>query len=69
MSGGRQCDDRAPLANSEYDDIYIKGYETMRELYEGLKAFFKKYNHRNHQGLDMSPTEKYFGSSQLEIAA
>lgn len=53
----------------KYDDIYVKGYETMRELHEGLKAFFKKYNHRNHQGIDMSPAEKYFQSDQLKKAA
>lgn len=53
----------------KYDDIYVKGYETMRDLYAGLKAFFEKYNHRKHQGLDMSPSEKYFGLSQQQKAA
>ena len=36
----------------KYDDIYIRGYETMSELYQGLSAFFKKYNRRKHQSLE-----------------
>lgn len=43
----------------KYDDIYIRGYETMMELYRGLDAFFKKYNARRHQTLGMSPEQKY----------
>lgn len=45
----------------KYDDVYIRGYETMQQLYRGLKAFFEKYNNRKHQGLGMSPAEKYYG--------
>ena len=43
----------------KYDDIYIRAYETMTELYQGLSAFFKKYNARKHQTLGMSPEQKY----------
>lgn len=43
----------------KYDDIYIRGYENMTELYQGLSAFFKKYNARKHQTLGMSPEQKY----------
>jgi len=53
----------------KYDDIYIKAYETMPELYRGLRAFFEKYNHRKHQGLGMSPAEAYFGKKQQSQAA
>jgi len=53
----------------KYDDIYIRGYETMIELHRGLKAFFKKYNNRKHQGLGMSPAEKYFGGQTLPQVA
>jgi putative transposase len=42
-----------------YDDINIRGYETMSELYQGLSAFFRKYNSRRHQSPGMSPAEKY----------
>jgi putative transposase len=35
----------------KYDDIYIRGCETMSELNQGLTAFFRKYNARKHQTL------------------
>lgn len=28
----------------KYDDIFIRAYKTMSELYQGLSAFFRKYN-------------------------
>jgi putative transposase len=44
----------------KYDDIYIRAYETMDQLREGLKRFFHKYNNRSHQGLGgKSPWEAY----------
>ena len=43
----------------KYDDIFIRSYETMNELYQGLSAFFRKYNARKHQTLGMSPEQKY----------
>lgn len=53
----------------KYDDIYIRGYETMNELYQGLSAFFRKYNSRKHQGLGTSPEQKYRGGFKMEDAA
>jgi len=53
----------------KYDDIYIKGYETMSELYHGLNAFFAKYNRRKHQTLRMSPLEQYRKNQTLKTAA
>lgn len=53
----------------KYDDIYIRGYETMPELYQGLSAFFRKYNSRRHQSLGMSPEQKYRGGFKIEDAA
>jgi putative transposase len=53
----------------KYDDIYVRGYETMSELYQGLSAFFRKYNSRRHQGLGMSPAEKYRSGFKMENAA
>ena len=53
----------------KYDDIYIRGYETMTELYRGLEAFFVKYNGRKHQSLGMTPEQKYReGLTQQEAA-
>lgn len=44
----------------KYDDIYIRAYETMGQLREGLKRFFQKYNTRSHQGLDeLTPLQVY----------
>ena len=43
----------------KYDDIYIRGYETMDELRRGIAAFIEKYNGRMHQTLGMSPQRKY----------
>ena len=53
----------------KYDDIYIRGYETMIELHDGLKTFFAKYNTRNHQGIGTSPEVKYFGSRETQKKA
>lgn len=53
----------------KYDDIYIKGYETMTDLYKGLESFFAKYNARNHQGIKTSPEAKYYASSPQQQKA
>lgn len=53
----------------KYDDIYIRAYETMNQLREGLKRFFHKYNNRPHQGLDgISPLEAYSRRSGRKVA-
>jgi len=47
----------------KYEDLYIKAYETVPDLYQGLSAYFLMYNHeRPHQALDYrTPAEVYFG--------
>lgn len=53
----------------KYDDIYIRDYETMDQLREGLKRFFHKYNTRSHQGLGrLSPLEVYRKRSTKQAA-
>jgi len=53
----------------KYDDIYIRAYETMGQLHEGLKRFFHKYNNRSHQGLGgISPQEAYSRRSGRKAA-
>jgi putative transposase len=49
----------------KYEDIYIKQYESVDELYDGLKDYFKFYNQeRLHQSLDyLTPFEVYFGKN------
>ncbi len=40
----------------KYEDIYLKGYETPREVYGGLSEYFPFYNQeRPHQALDYKP--------------
>lgn len=53
----------------KYDDIFIRGYETMSGLYQGLSAFFHKYNTRKHQTLGMSPEQKYREGLEMKDAA
>jgi len=47
--------------NVKHEDIYLRGYETVSELYRGLIRYFHYYNHqRPHQGLGYrTPAEVY----------
>jgi putative transposase len=47
----------------KYEEIYPKGYESMRELEAGLTEYFTYYNEiRRHQGLELrTPADVYFG--------
>ncbi|MGZ0654801.1 integrase core domain-containing protein [Coraliomargarita sp. W4R53] len=53
----------------KYNDIFIRAYETMSELYQGLNAFFRKYNAHKHQTLGMSPEQKYREGLAMKEAA
>jgi len=46
----------------KYEDIYPKGYQDLREVRQGLSAYFSFYNEkRPHQGLKYrTPAELYF---------
>jgi putative transposase len=50
----------------KYEDIYIKGYATVPDLFNGLRAYFQLYNYeRPHQSLDyQTPAEVYLGGRQ-----
>lgn len=50
----------------KYEDIYIKDYATVPDLFNGLGAYFQLYNYeRPHQSLDyQTPAEVHFGGSQ-----
>ncbi len=49
----------------KYEDIYIRGYETVRELTEGLGRYFAFYNHeRFHQSLDYQTPVAVYGSQR-----
>jgi len=49
----------------EYEDVFLRGYETVPELERGLKAYFTFYNdERPHQSLGYrTPAAVYRGSS------
>ena len=55
----------------KYEDIYLKRYESMKDLKEGVNAYFNFYNTaRFHQSLDYNePDEMYkcFQRNELEI--
>jgi len=46
----------------KYEDIYLRGYESLKEVRQGLKKYFEFYNEkRPHQGLEYrTPAEVYF---------
>lgn len=50
----------------KYEDIYIKEYATVPDLFNGLRAYFQLYNYeRPHQSLAyQTPAEVYFGGRQ-----
>jgi putative transposase len=47
----------------KYEEIYPKGYESLKEVRQGLRKYFEFYNEkRPHQGLEYrTPAEVYFG--------
>jgi putative transposase len=47
----------------KYEEIYPKGYESLKEVRQGLKKYFEFYNEkRSHQGLEYrTPAEVYYG--------
>ena len=55
----------------KYDDIYIRGYETIRECRVGLAEYFERYNTRRaHSSIeDHCPEEIYLGKVTLREAA
>jgi putative transposase len=55
----------------KYEDVYIRGYETVTECRSGLSEFFERYNtKREHSALLYNyPVEIYFGSVVLQEAA
>jgi putative transposase len=52
----------------KYEDIYLKDYATVDEVYDGLAAYFEKYNHeRHHQALDyLTPAKVYEWGTEVQ---
>ena len=51
----------------KYEDVYLKSYQTVRELTRGLEQWFAFYNHeRLHQSLDYrTPAEVYHNAQPI----
>jgi putative transposase len=52
----------------KYEDIYLKDYATVDEVYDGLASYFQKYNHeRHHQALDyLTPAKVYEWGAEVK---
>lgn len=51
----------------KYEDVYLKGYQTMSEVQEGLKLYFQFYNNeRFHQALNYRTPREVHLSTTLE---
>lgn len=52
----------------KYEDIYLKDYATVDEVYHGLRAYFETYNHqRPHQALDyLTPAKVYEWGAEVK---
>ena len=54
----------------KYEDIYLKDYETVDELNEGLREYFQWYNNsRSHQTLDGKTPEEIYNGVYLKKVA
>ncbi len=55
----------------KYEDVYLRAYETPRQLREGLTRYFNFYNtERRHSALDgQTPDAVYFEQATLDRAA
>jgi putative transposase len=55
----------------KYENIYLHGYETVREVKAALASYFSFYNARRpHQSLEyQTPDEVYFGTGEMKKAA
>lgn len=53
----------------KYEDIYLKHYQSVDELYDGLVRYFYTYNHhRHHQGLNYkTPAQVYTDPVPKEV--
>ena len=67
MDGRGRCMDNIFIErfwrSLKYEDIYLKSYETIPELTQGLDTYFNYYTHqRPHQALaDQTPAEVHHG--------
>lgn len=54
----------------KYEDVYLKGYESVPQVVNGLGEYFRFYNsERPHQALDYRTPEKVYRSGSLRCVA
>lgn len=54
----------------KYEDIYLKSYESVRDLKRGLARYFRFYNERRfHQSLDYQTPDEMYESFKIEQVA
>ena len=53
----------------KYEEIYVKEFQSVKQLRKSLKKYFDFYNHeRPHQSFDgQTPAEVYYGEKQLRL--
>ena len=53
----------------KYEDIYLKSYETVRDLARGIESYILRYNqYRPHQSLnEATPDEIYSGKMKIAV--
>ena len=71
MDGKGRCIDNVMIErlwrSLKYEDIYIKHYQSVPELYEGLTHYFYHYNHeRPHQGLNYKTPHQVYSETIVE---
>ena len=50
----------------KYEDVYLRGYETVPELERGLAAYFRFYNEgRLHQSLEYRTPAEVYGRDRI----
>jgi putative transposase len=73
MDGKGRCMDNIFIErlwrSVKYEEVYLKGYETLPEARAGLREYFRFYNDsRPHQSLDYkTPSEVHFGKGQGDL--
>jgi putative transposase len=72
MDGKGRCIDNVFIErlwwSVKYEDAYIYEYENGQQLYEGMQAYFEKYNNqRRHSSIgDEKPSNLYFSSKSTQ---
>ena len=51
----------------KYEEVYLKGYESLQEARRELKAYLEFYNQeRRHQGFDSKTPDEFYWSTLPE---